>query len=55
MINSNKSAPVVNNYISVENNTNTTCFDAVLFAAKDLILVDCVVKLKSPNSKGQVL
>jgi len=47
--------PVVNNYISVENNTNTTCYDAVLFQSKNMIVVDCVVKLQKSNRKGQVL
>lgn len=55
VLNSNKSAPVVNNMISVENNTNTTCFDAVQFKQQDLILVDCVIKLAKPNTRGQVL
>lgn len=55
VINSNVSTPVVNNYVVVESRTNTTCFDAVLFKEQDLILVDCVVKLPKPNSKGQSL
>jgi hypothetical protein len=32
-----------------------TCYDAVMFKAQDLIVVDCVEKLPKPNSRGQVL
>lgn len=47
--------PVINNNITVvEDRTNTTCFDAVLFPVQDRIIVDCVEKRTSPNSKGQM-
>ena len=52
MLNSNSSAPVINNYISVENLTNTTCFDAVIFPVKDIIMVDCAIHLSSKDSRG---
>lgn len=47
----NKSAPAINNKVEVEREANITCFDAVLFPAKDLIVVDCMLKLS--NSQFQ--
>lgn len=49
---SNTSAPVINNDVRVENFTNTTCFDAVIFPREDVMIVDCAVKLASPDEQG---
>lgn len=50
----NKSAPAINNKVQVENEANITCFDAVLFPAKDLIVVDCMLKLGKPGPNGKL-
>ncbi len=34
--------------------TNTTCFDAVQLAASNLIVVDCVQRRTSKDSKGRI-
>ena len=51
ILNNNESAPIINLYISVENNTNTTCYDAVVFMDKGIIIVDCAVHT-SKDSHG---
>ena len=48
----NASAPVINNYISVENDSKTTCFDAVIFPVENVIIVDCSVKLANKTAEG---
>ena len=54
ILSANSSVPVINNYINVENMTNTTCFDAVQLPANNLIIVDCAQKRTANNSKGQL-
>ena len=54
ILNDNTRVPVINNYINVvEDRINTTCFDAVLFPIQDRIIVDCVERRTSKNSRGQ--
>jgi hypothetical protein len=50
----NKSAPAINNKVEVEKEANIVCFDAVLFPAKDLIIVDCMLKLDKPGPDGKM-
>jgi hypothetical protein len=50
----NDSVPVINNYVTVENLTNTTCFDAVTIPASNLIIVDCAQRRTANNSRGQL-
>ena len=51
ILNNNESAPIINLYISVENNTNTTCYDAVVFMEKGIIMVDCAVHLSKKDDR----
>lgn len=51
-LSANTSAPVINNEVRVENLTNTTCFDAVIFPKADLLIVDCTVKRTQPDEYG---
>jgi hypothetical protein len=52
ILSSNESVPVINNVIKVENLTNLTCFDAVLFPLQNLIIVDCAQSRPRPDGKG---
>lgn len=50
----NKSAPVVNYRVVVENQSNIKCFDALIFAARDLILVDCMLIRNKVGDDGKI-
>ena len=55
ILNNNHTAPIINNVIEVENYTNTTCYDSILFPKENLIIVDCGEKRTSPTRKGALL
>lgn len=38
----------------VENQSDIKCFDALLFAAKDLVLLDCMLIRKSVGDDGKI-
>ena len=54
ILSDNVSVPVINNYVTVENLANTTCFDAIQIAESNLIVVDCAQKRTANNSRGQL-
>ncbi len=54
ILSDNRTVPVINNYKIVENFTNTTCFDAQLLSKSNVILVDCVQRRTSNNTRGQI-
>lgn len=54
ILNANDSVPVINYYATVENLTNTTCFDAVQVAASNVIIVDCIQRRTSRDSRGRL-
>ena len=49
---SNTTAPVINNYIPVEDSPDIFCYDAVIFPVQNVIIVDCSTKLSKKTSEG---
>ncbi len=50
LLSDNKSAPVINYDVTISMTNNLTCFDAIMFAEKDLVVVDCVVSTNNKNA-----